>query len=131
MSEFQALNATIYDLATMNKQSVLYRVCKYGTAFSAIFKIYSAYNSTDSGKFIYVTVILSDAYIFAKKTFTYGNSNITLYKDNNYFYVYVTGGTWSRTYAEIVNPSEKIDYFLFEDVTNSVDKNTLTLVQMS
>lgn len=64
----QALNSTIYNISTGNKETALFKVCDYGSNINHILHIYSAPNGTlDSCN--YIRVILSDLYIFVNKLF--------------------------------------------------------------
>lgn len=64
----QALNSTIYNISTGNKETALFKVCDYGSNINHILHIYSAPNGTlDSCN--YIRVILSDKYIFVNKLF--------------------------------------------------------------
>lgn len=64
----QALNSTIYNISTGNKETALFKVCDYGSDINHILHIYSAPNGTlDSCN--YIRVILSDKYIFVNKLF--------------------------------------------------------------
>lgn len=64
----QALNSTIYNISTGNKETALFKVCDYGSNINHILHIYSSPNSTlDSCN--YIRVILSDLYIFVNKLF--------------------------------------------------------------
>ena len=62
----QALNSTIYNISTGNKETALFKVCDYGSNINHILHIYSSPNGTlDSCN--YIRVILSDKYIFVNK----------------------------------------------------------------
>ena len=58
----QALNSTIYNISTGNKNAILFKVCDYGSNINHILHIYSAPNNT-SDSCRYIRVILSDIYI--------------------------------------------------------------------
>ena len=80
----QALNSTIYNISTGNKETALFKVCDYGSNINHILHIYSSPNGTlDSCN--YIRVILSDKYIFVNKLFEKGYNSIRLFKDRKSF----------------------------------------------
>lgn len=96
----QALNSTIYNISTGNKETALFKVCDYGSNINHILHIYSSPNGTlDSCN--YIRVILSDKYIFVNKLFEKGYNSIRLFKDRKSFYVYVYSSVWTRTKIEV------------------------------
>ena len=74
-------------------------------------------------------MILSDSNIFANILFEKGVSNIRLFKDGTGFYVYVYGGTWSRSNIEVF--SYEPNRFYFTDVTNEISISDLGEIQIS
>lgn len=124
----QALNSTIYSISTGKKTAALYKVCDYGININHILHIYSAPNST-LWNCRYIRVILSDSNIFANILFEKGVSNIRLFKDETGFYVYVYGGTWSRSNIEVF--AYEPNRFYFTDVTNEISISDLEEIPIS
>lgn len=124
----QALNSTIYSIATGNKSNVLFKVCDYGSNINHILHIYSAPNNT-LWNCRYIRVILSDSNIFANILFEKGVSNIRLFKDKTGFYVYIYGGTWSRSNIEVF--ASEPNRFYFTDVTNEISISDLEEIPIS
>ena len=124
----QALNSTIYNISTGNKETALFKVCDYGSNINHILHIYSAPNSTlDSCN--YIRVILSDLYIFVNKLFAKGYNSIRLFKDRKSFYVYVYSSVWTRTKIEVF--SENPDLFYFTNVTDEISISDLEEISIS
>ena len=124
----QALNSTIYNISTGNKETALFKVCDYGSNINHILHIYSAPNSTlDSCN--YIRVILSDLYIFVNKLFEKGYNSIRLFKDRKSFYVYVYSSVWTRTKIEVF--SENPDLFYFTNVTDEISISDLEEISIS
>ena len=124
----QALNSTIYNISTGNKETALFKVCDYGSNINHILHIYSAPNSTlDSCN--YIRVILSDLYIFVNKLFEKGYNSIRLFKDRKSFYVYVYSSIWTRTKIEVF--SENPDLFYFTNVTDEISISDLEEISIS
>lgn len=124
----QALNSTIYSISTGNKNSALFKVCDYGSNISHILHIYSAPNNT-LYNCRYIRVILSDSNIFANILFEKGVSNIRLFKDKTGFYVYIYGGTWSRSNIEVF--AYEPNRFYFTDVTDQISISDLEEISIS
>ena len=124
----QALNSTIYKISTGNKETALFKVCDYGSNINHILHIYSSPNGTlDSCN--YIRVILSDIYIFVNKLFEKGYNSIRLFKDRNFFYVYVYSSVWTRTNIEVF--SENPDLFYFTNVTDEISMSDLEEISIS
>ena len=124
----QALNSTIYNISTGNKETALFKVCDYGSNINHILHIYSAPNRTlDSCN--YIRVILSDLYIFVNKLFAKGYNSIRLFKDRKSFYVYVYSSVWTRTKIEVF--SENPDLFYFTNVTDEISISDLEEISIS
>jgi hypothetical protein len=124
----QALNSTIYNISTGNKETALFKVCDYGSNINHILHIYSAPNGTlDSCN--YIRVILSDLYIFVNKLFEKGYNSIRLFKDRKSFYVYVYSSVWTRTKIEVF--SENPDLFYFTNVTDEISISDLEEISIS
>ena len=124
----QALNSTIYNISTGNKETALLKVCDYGSNINHILHIYSAPNGTlDSCN--YIRVILSDKYIFVNKLFEKGYNSIRLFKDRKSFYVYVYSSVWTRTKIEVF--SENPDLFYFTNVTDEISISDLEEISIS
>lgn len=124
----QALNSTIYNISTGNKETALFKVCDYGSNINHILHIYSAPNGTlDSCN--YIRVILSDIYIFANILLAKGGSNIRLFKDETSFYVYVYNGTWSRSNIEV--SAYEPHRFYFTNVTDEISISDLEEISIS
>lgn len=124
----QALNSTIYNISTGNKETALFKVCDYGSNINHILHIYSAPNGTlDSCN--YIRVILSDLYIFVNKLFEKGYNSIRLFKDRKSFYVYVYSSVWTRTNIEVF--SENPDLFYFTNVTDEISISDLEEISIS
>ena len=124
----QALNSTIYNISTGNKNAILFKVCDYGSNINHILHIYSAPNST-SDSCRYIRVILSDIYIFANILLAKGGSNIRLFKDETSFYVYVYNGTWSRSNIEVF--AYEPHRFYFTNVTDEISISDLEEISIS
>ncbi|MDB0949352.1 hypothetical protein PL662_21040 [Phocaeicola vulgatus] len=124
----QALNSTIYNISTGNKETALFKVCDYGSNINHILHIYSSPNGTlDSCN--YIRVILSDKYIFVNKLFEKGYNSIRLFKDRKSFYVYVYSSVWTRTKIEVF--SENPDLFYFTNVTDEISISDLEEISIS
>lgn len=124
----QALNSTIYNISTGNKETALFKVCDYGSNINHILHIYSSPNGTlDSCN--YIRVILSDLYIFVNKLFEKGYNSIRLFKDRKSFYVYVYNGTWSRSNIEVF--AYEPHRFYFTDVTDEISISDLNEISIS
>lgn len=124
----QALNSTIYNISTGNKETALFKVCDYGSNINHILHIYSSPNGTlDSCN--YIRVILSDLYIFVNKLFEKGYNSIRLFKDRKSFYVYVYSSVWTRTKIEVF--SENPDLFYFTNVTDEISISDLEEISKS
>ena len=124
----QALNSTIYNISTGNKETALFKVCDYGSNINHILHIYSSPNGTlDSCN--YIRVILSDKYIFVNKLFEKGYNSIRLFKDGKSFYVYVYSSVWTRTNIEVF--SENPDLFYFTNVTDEISISDLEEISIS
>lgn len=124
----QALNSTIYNISTGNKETALFKVCDYGSNINHILHIYSSPNGTlDSCN--YIRVILSDKYIFVNKLFEKGYNSIRLFKDRKSFYVYVYSSVWTRTKIEVF--SENPDLFYFTNVTDEISISDLEEISKS
>ena len=124
----QALNSTIYNISTGNKETALFKVCDYGSNINHILHIYSSPNGTlDSCN--YIRVILSDKYIFVNKLFEKGYNSIRLFKDRKSFYVYVYSSVWTRTQIEVF--SENPDLFYFTNVTDEISISDLEEISIS
>ena len=124
----QALNSTIYNISTGNKETALFKVCDYGNNINHILHIYSSPNGTlDSCN--YIRVILSDKYIFVNKLFEKGYNSIRLFKDRTSFYVYVYSSVWTRTKIEVF--SENPDLFYFTNVTDEISISDLEEISIS
>ena len=124
----QALNSTIYNISTGNKETALFKVCDYGSNINHILHIYSSPNGTlDSCN--YIRVILSDKYIFVNKLFEKGYNSIRLFKDRKSFYVYVYSSVWTRTKIEVF--SENHDLFYFTNVTDEISISDLEEISIS
>ena len=82
----QALNSTIYNISTGNKETALFKVCDYGSNINHILHIYSSPNGTlDSCN--YIRVILSDKYIFVNK---YLNKPLYFSRYRDFFQIWYT-----------------------------------------
>ena len=124
----QALNSTIYNISTGNKETALFKVCDYGSNINHILHIYSSPNGTlDSCN--YIRVILSDKYIFVNKLFEKGYNSIRLFKDRKSFYVYVYSSVWTRTKIEVF--SENPGLFYFTNVTDEISISDLEEISIS
>lgn len=124
----QALNSTIYNISTGNKETALFKVCDYGSNINHILHIYSSPNGTlDSCN--YIRVILSDKYIFVNKLFEKGYNSIRLFKDRKSFYVYVYSSVWTRTKIKVF--SENPDLFYFTNVTDEISISDLEEISKS
>ena len=124
----QALNSTIYNISTGNKETALFKVCDYGSNINHILHIYSSPNGTlDSCN--YIRVILSDKYIFVNKLFEKGYNSIRLFKDETSFYVYVYNGTWSRSNIEVF--AYEPHRFYFTNVTDEISISDLEEISIS
>lgn len=124
----QALNSTIYNISTGNKETALFKICDYGSNINHILHIYSSPNGTlDSCN--YIRVILSDKYIFVNKLFEKGYNSIRLFKDRKSFYVYVYSSVWTRTKVEVF--SENPDLFYFTNVTDEISISDLEEISIS
>ena len=124
----QALNSTIYNISTGNKETALFKVCDYGSNINHILHIYSSPNGTlDSCN--YIRVLLSDKYIFVNKLFEKGYNSIRLFKDRKSFYVYVYSSVWTRTKIEVF--SENPDLFYFTNVTDEISISDLEEISIS
>lgn len=124
----QALNSTIYNISTGNKETALFKVCDYGININHILHIYSAPNGTlDSCN--YIRVILSDIYIFVNKLFEKGYNSIRLFKDGKSFYVYVYSSVWTRTNIEVFSGTPGL--FYFTNVTDEISISDLEEISIS
>lgn len=124
----QALNSTIYNISTGNKETALFKVCDYGSNINHILHIYSAPNGTlDSCN--YIRVILSDIYIFVNKLFEKGYNSIRLFKDGKSFYVYVYSSVWTRTNIEVFSGTPGL--FYFTNVTDEISISDLEEISIS
>ena len=124
----QALNSTIYNISTGNKNAILFKVCDYGQNIVHRLYIYSAPNGTlDTCR--YIRVIISDNSIFANMLLAKGENNIRLFKDETSFYVYIYKSTWSRTNIEVF--SDNHNKFYFTDVTDQISISDLEEISIS
>ncbi|MDB0833780.1 hypothetical protein ABHY78_04485 [Phocaeicola vulgatus] len=124
----QALNSTIYNISTGNKETALFKVCDYGSNINHILHIYSSPNGTlDSCN--YIRVILSDIYIFVNKLFEKGYNSIRLFKDGKSFYVYVYSSVWTRTNIEVFSGTPGL--FYFTNVTDEISISDLEEISIS
>lgn len=124
----QALNSTVYNISTGNKETALFKVCDYGSNINHILHIYSSPNSTlDSCN--YIRVILSDMYIFVNNLFGKGYKSIRLFKDRKSFYVYVYSSAWTRTNIEVFSGNPGL--FYFTNVTDEIRISDLEEISIS
>lgn len=124
----QALNSTIYNISTGNKNAILFKVCDYGQNIVHRLYIYSAPNGTlDTCR--YIRVIISDNSIFANMLLAKGENNIRLFKDETSFYVYTYNGTWSRSNIEVF--AYEPHRFYFTDVTDEISISDLEEIPIS
>lgn len=129
MNESQALNSTLYSISTKGEKTyALTKICAIEGDRVTIMHFYSAPNAT-SETCRYIRVIVSDRTIFANQLLAKGNSNIRLFKDNNYLYSYIYNGTWSRSFIDVF--SAYTDIFRFEDMTDKISISDLTEVIIS
>lgn len=124
----QALNSTIYNISTGNKNAILFKVCDYGQNIVHRLYIYSAPNGT-SDTCRYIRVIISDNSIFANMLLAKGENNIRLFKDETSFYVYTYNGTWSRSNIEVF--AYEPHRFYFTDVTDEISISDLEEIPIS
>lgn len=127
MGTNQALNSSLHSISTNNKENKLIKVCKCESNFTAILHIYSAPNGTYS-TCRYIRAILSDKYIFADSLLLKGSKNIRLFKNDGYFFVYVYGSIWTRSFIEVFSDSP--NSFFFEDVTDQINITDLTEIEI-